>query len=586
MLIFLVLAGHPDYRQNGRQITQQDRTTQHNTDGRIKHTIQDTRRKQRIKIEGIAEDGKTDNTGRRVCAPGLFQCDNFNCTRPQWICDNDNDCGDNSDEVNCELRHCGRTQFRCANDRCVSKSYLCDGDNDCGDNSDEDEDFCSTRTCSPGMFTCDNGYCIPEAWYCDWDNDCGDESDEQADVCKLRPCQETWFSFKTNYRCVPEWAVCDGNNDCRDNSDEDPSVCRSRECNDGEFRCVNHHCIPNRWQCDGDDDCGDGSDEVDCTNRPCSESEFTCHNDVFQADGFVTMTMIVEMVQMNLNVVNTLTCPADKFQCTSGHCIPESYRCNGDKDCREDASDEIDCPTRYPDGRYCPANKFQCDNTVCILMSWRCDGDDDCVDGSDETASVCESIDCPEDSRFRCNNNKCVPRYRLCDGVDNCGDASDENMHDICQEIRECTVDEFKCANKQCVSISDVCDTFDDCGDATDELGCHKSDETINECATNNGGCERECHDIADGYLCSCGIGYRPSPSDKRVCEGKFDPENKGYPGFHHLTNPIGYPRFQHPPFMDPMSIPKHECRDNACIKAACSVGRIQALAIVARTLR
>jgi len=64
-------------------------------------------------------------------------------------------------------------------------------------------------------------------------------------------------------------------------------------------------------------------------------------------------------------------CVAGQFRCQSNHCVDMEFVCDGDKDC-QDASDEIGCPTRFPDGRYCPANKFQCDSTVSLANShWR-----------------------------------------------------------------------------------------------------------------------------------------------------------------------------------------------------------------------
>ena len=52
---------------------------------------------------------------------------------------------------------------------------MCDGDDDCLDNSDELQN-CTTPTCGPDEWQCSSGRCIPKSFKCDSDNDCGDFS--------------------------------------------------------------------------------------------------------------------------------------------------------------------------------------------------------------------------------------------------------------------------------------------------------------------------------------------------------------------------------------------------------------------------
>lgn len=48
-----------------------------------------------------------------TCLPNQYRCFNGNCINSIWQCDNDNDCGDMSDEKNC--RKCPEVAFACPN---------------------------------------------------------------------------------------------------------------------------------------------------------------------------------------------------------------------------------------------------------------------------------------------------------------------------------------------------------------------------------------------------------------------------------------------------------------------------------------
>uniref|UniRef100_UPI00398EA76F suppressor of tumorigenicity 14 protein homolog n=1 Tax=Pristiophorus japonicus TaxID=55135 RepID=UPI00398EA76F len=148
-------------------------------------------------------------------------------------------------------------EYTCRSGLCIALSLRCDGWNDCGDLSDELQ--CN---CEPDQFTCDNGICKPKLWTCDRVNDCGDHSDEKA--CE---CPKDFWKCQDGI-CIPTDQECDGKMDCADGSDE--AVCgdKSSICTDFNFKCADGSCVHKaNAECDGRQDCEDGSDEASCERQ-------------------------------------------------------------------------------------------------------------------------------------------------------------------------------------------------------------------------------------------------------------------------------------------------------------------------------
>lgn len=98
-------------------------------------------------------------------------------------CNGVTDCPKNDDERNCP--RCQKEEYVCDNQKCIDKSWVCDRIDDCGDGSDEKDcdggnskisGISTNSICKE--FKCSNGACLPFANVCDGKVDCSDRSDE------------------------------------------------------------------------------------------------------------------------------------------------------------------------------------------------------------------------------------------------------------------------------------------------------------------------------------------------------------------------------------------------------------------------
>ncbi|XP_022111824.1 prolow-density lipoprotein receptor-related protein 1-like [Acanthaster planci] len=398
---------------------------------------------------------------------------------------------------------CGN-RFECNNGRCVDRVWLCDGDNDCGDNSDETTS-CNDTRCAENEFTCRNNKCITNRWLCDGDDDCADgyRSDEARDTCKEHECRTGQFQC-ANQRCILNLWECDGEDDCGDNSDE--LGCTVPTCDPDEFQCANGHCVVNFFVCDRSDDCGDNSDELHCI-YPCDNiTQFQCNTSGICIDKDLRCNGFEDCLdgsdENNCTIAPVKICRADQFSCGTGFCVPSVAVCDGEDDCGN-GRDEENCP---PGTRCKPDTHFRCHSDgKCIPIWWKCDGIQDCANQSDELNCLGEP--CPH-GFWQCpNHTLCIPLTNLCDGVRQCVDGADEGG--LCTE-RWCQTKAFPSTNNcshscQNTPAGRICLCPEGSLLLEDPYRC----EPDTRMCSVRGRCSQRCENGKGFYTCHCYDGYQ-----------------------------------------------------------------------------
>lgn len=232
------------------------------------------------------------------CPANARQCTHGGCIDERLWCDGENDCGDFSDEINCNSAIemglvCGsgdnpEDYYQCTSDPtiCLNHTARCNGTADCPRGEDE----VNCPGCSHNQFKCANADCIRMEWLCDGTKDCSDGSDEVNCHNVTRGVPGVPGAGLFNRKCHPDrefdcqdgtcihWdRVCDKQNDCANGNDED-GACKTA-CSSGhpcQQTCIKSPSGPLCGCHDGYELNGDKktcSDINECTNgdQPCAQ---------------------------------------------------------------------------------------------------------------------------------------------------------------------------------------------------------------------------------------------------------------------------------------------------------------------------
>ncbi|XP_077862658.1 uncharacterized protein LOC144344653 [Saccoglossus kowalevskii] len=387
------------------------------------------------------------------CLEGDFRCNNSGCIKQYLFCDGYDNCGDRSDEENCDYGSCSVDQFKCTSGSdlgvCIEKKFRCDRKLDCYGGEDEDHCECIDKK----EYKCsDTGRCIKLSKKCNGIDDCADGNDENNCFNMEHQCPEYYFQCDEGRVCIPQWYRCDGDNDCQDTLDETGCTNRSIDvidftCHANEFKCETE-CIPDVWVCDGFIDC------------PSAEDEHYCH----------------------MTVING--CAEHEFMCDVSQCIPNSWLCDGIVDCF-DQTDEIiynclggigECfydtsGTDYRGWTNTTINGKVCQNWSEQIPHQHSYTPNNYSNHGIGTHNYCRNPS--ESSATWCYTTDPMVRWDWCDigepGV-NCNNTGDD-----------CTDSEFSC-DDVCIPTLFLCDGFMHCSSGIDEDNCDMKTNNSGEC--------------------------------------------------------------------------------------------------------
>uniref|UniRef100_A0A671R237 Low-density lipoprotein receptor-related protein 1-like n=1 Tax=Sinocyclocheilus anshuiensis TaxID=1608454 RepID=A0A671R237_9TELE len=180
-----------------------------------------------------SDDENPEECRNFQCPPTRnFRClNNRVCLRSGKRCDGVDNCGDNSDETNCDhTSTCDKDQFKCSNGKCISANLRCNFFNDCEDYG-SDEIGCKTDTmlndCKSNKSLCGDGdeaHCISNGTdtFCSCKlgfQSVGHNTCEDKNECKqFGMCSHICNNTKGSYKCSCHKYFTRINNTCKADS--------------------------------------------------------------------------------------------------------------------------------------------------------------------------------------------------------------------------------------------------------------------------------------------------------------------------------------------------------------------------------